>query len=128
MRDYRCPGYPDHEPLVPHGISVIVNAPSVFRTTATTSPELHLEAAAALGADVRGASPSDAASILPGTVMALMKAAGVPNGVGGVGYTEADVDALARGAIVQKRLVDNAPMQVDEEAMRGLFRSALSYW
>jgi alcohol dehydrogenase class IV len=128
VRDYKCPGYPDHEPLVPHGISVIVNAPSVFRATAPTSPELHLEAAAALGADVRGASPADAASILPGAVTALMKTAGVPNGIRGVGYTEADLDALARGAIVQKRLVDNAPMPVDVEAMRGLFRSALSYW
>lgn len=128
VRDYKCPGYPDHEPLVPHGISVIVNAPSVFRATAPTSPELHLEAAAALGADVRGASPADAASILPGAVTSLMKAAGVPNGVGGVGYTEGDVDALARGAIVQKRLVDNAPMPVDDAAMRDLFRAALTYW
>ncbi len=128
VKDYRCPGYPQHEPLVPHGISVIVNAPSVFRATASTSPELHLEAAAALGADVRGAGPKDAATILADTVTALMRAAGVPNGVGGVGYGEADVDALARGAIVQKRLVDNAPMPVDEAMMRGLFRSALSYW
>ena len=46
-------GYPQHEPMVPHGISVVVNAPSVFRATAATSPERHLAAAAALGADVR---------------------------------------------------------------------------
>jgi hydroxyacid-oxoacid transhydrogenase len=128
VKDYKCAGYPQHEPLVPHGISVIVNAPSVFRATAATSPELHLEAAQALGADVRGAAPGDAAAILSGMVTSLMKAAGVPNGVGGVGYGEADVDALARGAIVQKRLVDNAPMPVDAAMMRGLFRSALSYW
>jgi alcohol dehydrogenase class IV len=128
VRDYKCPGYPQHEALVPHGISVIVNAPSVFRATAPTSPELHLEAAQALGADVRGASPADGGAILAGAVTALMKAAGVPNGVGGVGYGEADIDALARGAIVQKRLVDNAPMAVDEAMMRGLFRSALAYW
>jgi hydroxyacid-oxoacid transhydrogenase len=31
LRDYRCPGYPLDEPLVPHGISVVVNAPAVFR-------------------------------------------------------------------------------------------------
>jgi alcohol dehydrogenase class IV len=57
-----------------------------------------------------------------------MQAAGVPNGVGGVGYSESDLDALARGAIVQKRLVDNAPIPVDEAAMRLLFRAALAYW
>jgi len=58
----------------------------------------------------------------------LMRAAGVPNGVGGVGYGEADLDALTRGAIVQKRLVDNAPLPVDDAVMRALFRGALSYW
>jgi hydroxyacid-oxoacid transhydrogenase len=128
VREYRCAGYPQHEPLVPHGISVIVNAPSVFRATAITSPERHLEAASALGADVRGVAPADAGSFLARTIVDLMRAAGVPNGVSGVGYAETDLDALTRGAIVQKRLVDNAPMVVDEAAMRELFRGALSYW
>ena len=131
VRDYRCPGYPQHEPMVPHGISVIVNAPSVFRVTAPTSPDRHIEAAAALGADVadvKSASSADAGAIVSRVVIDLMRAAGVPNGVGGVGYGEGDVESLMRGAIVQKRLVDNAPMPIDETAMRGLFRGALSYW
>jgi alcohol dehydrogenase class IV len=128
VRDYRCPGYPQHEPLVPHGISVVVNAPSVFRATAPSHPERHLQAAGVLGADVRGAGPGDAGPLLAGALIALMRAAGVPNGVGGVGYGEDDLEALARGAIVQKRLVDNAPLPVDEPAMRSLFRGALTYW
>jgi hydroxyacid-oxoacid transhydrogenase len=128
VRDYRCEGYPRHEALVPHGISVIVNAPSVFRATAVTSPERHLEAAAALGADLRGVASSDAGSCLSLTVIGLMRAAGVPNGVSGVGYGEEDLDALTRGAIIQKRLFDNAPMPVDDAAMRSFFRGALSYW
>jgi alcohol dehydrogenase class IV len=128
VRDYRCAGYPQDEPLVPHGISVVVNAPSVFRATAPTSPERHLEAAAAIGADVRGATPAEAGALVSRALVDLMRAAGIPNGVGGVGYGEGDVDALSRGAIVQKRLVDNAPMLVDEPAMRALFRGALSYW
>jgi hydroxyacid-oxoacid transhydrogenase len=128
VRDYRCPGYPPEEALVPHGISVIVNAPSVFRATAATSPERHLEAAAALGADVRGAGPTDAGPLVSGALVDLMRAAGAPAGVAGVGYGEPDILALASGAIVQKRLVDNAPMAVDEPAMRELFRGALSYW
>ncbi len=128
IRDYRCTGYPQDEALVPHGISVVVNAPSVFRATAPTSPQRHLEAAAALGADVRGVEPSDSGPCLSLAVIALMRAAGVPNGVSAVGYGEADLDALTGGAIVQKRLVDNAPMPVDESTMRSLFRGALAYW
>ena len=69
----------------------------------------------------------NAGAILAGTLLERMRATGVPLGVSGVGYGEADVDALARGAIVQKRLVDNAPMPVDEAAMRSLFHGALTY-
>ena len=128
VRGYKCPGYPQHEAMVPHGISVVVNAPSVFRATAATSPERHIEAAAALGADVRGVGAADAGACLSSRVIELMREAGVPNGVSGVGYREADIDALSRGSILQKRLVDNAPMPIDEAAMRSLFRGALSYW
>ncbi|HLK39365.1 MAG TPA: hydroxyacid-oxoacid transhydrogenase [Polyangiaceae bacterium] len=128
VRDYKCPGYPQEEPLVPHGVSVIVNAPSVFRATASTLPERHLAAAAALGADTRGAAAADAGEILSGLIVRLMRDAHVPNGVGGVGYGEGDLGGLAKGAVVQKRLVDNAPLAVDETAMRALFRGALSYW
>jgi|CZKU01.1.fsa_nt_gi alcohol dehydrogenase class IV len=128
VRDYKCPGYPQHEAMIPHGISVVVNAPSVFRVTASTSPERHIEAAAALGADVHGVGPGDAGACLSGRVIELMRAAGVPNGVGGVGYGEGDLDALTRGSIMQKRLVDNAPMPIDDAAMRSLFRGALAYW
>jgi alcohol dehydrogenase class IV len=128
VRDYRCPGYPPREPLVPHGISVIVNAPSAFQATAHTSPGRHLEAAAALGADVRGALPADAAGLLGRALVDTMRAAGVPNGVAGVGYGEADLEALAQRALMQKRLVVNAPMPVDDAAMHALFQNALSYW
>jgi hydroxyacid-oxoacid transhydrogenase len=38
VRDYCAPGYPADHPLVPHGYSVIVNAPAVFRHTASSSP------------------------------------------------------------------------------------------
>jgi len=131
VRSFRCAGYPDDEALVPHGISVVVGAPSVFRATAETSPDRHLEAAAMLGADVRGARAGhagDAGEALAGVLTGLMRATGIPNGVSGVGYGDADVESLARGAIVQKRLVDNAPMNVDEDGMRALFRGAMTCW
>jgi len=128
VRDYRAPGWPSNQPMVPHGISVIVNAPAVFRVTGPACPERHMKAADAMGADVAGAKPEDAGRVLADRVIAMMKATGIPNGLRGVGYSEDDLDALTDRALPQKRLLDNAPLAIDRDALRGLFRDALSYW
>ena len=128
VQSFRMPDYPDHEPLVPHGVAVIVNAPAVFRLVAATSPARHLAAAGWLGADLRGARETDAGEILAAHLVGMMRAAGIPNGISGVGYGEQDLAALTAGTLVQTRLVENAPCPVGEEEMRALFRGALSYW
>lgn len=128
VRDFRPSGYPQEEPLVPHGMAVIVNAPAVFRYTAEVSPERHLEAARWLGADVRGATPADAGEVLAGKLIHLMRAVGIPNGLSGVGYTEADVSALTEGAFPQQRLLQNAPREMSRPVLAQLFRGALRYW
>lgn len=127
VRDFRMPGYPDDEPMVPHGVSVIVNAPAVFRWTAHDAAlgARHLEAAALLGADVRGAAPADAGEVLGAVLEKTMRDAGVPVGLSALGYAEADVDALVRGTIVQRRLLDNAPRAVGEAELAHLFRGAM---
>jgi alcohol dehydrogenase class IV len=127
-RGYRNRDYPAGESLVPHGLSVIVNAPSVFRAVAASCPERHLEIAAALGADTRNAAPDDAGAILAQTMVALMRATDTPSGIGAVGYTGDDLMTLAQNACAQQRLVDNAPLAVDEARMTELFRGALTYW
>lgn len=128
VRDFRAPGYPQEEPLVPHGMSVIVNAPSVFRFTAHACPGRHLEGAQLLGADSRGAAEEAAGEILAQRLIALMRSAGIPNGVGGVGYGEGDLDDLARGAYAQQRLIRNAPVPVEHDDLARLFAGALRYW
>jgi len=128
VRNFRPDGYPQHEPMVPHGMSVIVNAPSVFRFTAEACPERHLEGATWLGADARGASPGDAGEVLAGHLIKLMRSTGIPNGISGVGYGERDVDALSEGAFAQQRLLTNAPRKVGREHLPQLFRGAMRYW
>ncbi|MBX7193476.1 MAG: iron-containing alcohol dehydrogenase [Sandaracinaceae bacterium] len=127
VKGYMAPGYPSDEPRVPHGTSVVLNAPSVFRWTARTSPARHLTCAEALGADVRGATVDDAGEVLSGRLLSLMRRTRLPLGLAGVGYGEVDLDALAERAIVQRRLVDNAPCAVDRERVRALFEGALDY-
>jgi alcohol dehydrogenase class IV len=126
VKEFHMPGYPDGAPMVPHGVSVVVNAPSVFRFTATACPERHLEGAALLGADVRGAAgASDAGEVLAAALERLMEATGIPRGLEAIGYGDADVDALVGGTIVQKRLLDNAPVPVAEPELAALFRGAM---
>jgi alcohol dehydrogenase class IV len=128
VRNFQPEGYPKHEPIVPHGMSVIVNAPSVFRFTACACPERHIHGAACLGADVNGASNDDAAEVISKQLIKLMQATAIPNGVGGVGYGEADVPGLTKGAWAQQRLMTNSPREVSETDLAQLYRGAMRYW
>jgi hydroxyacid-oxoacid transhydrogenase len=118
-------GYPKDEPMVPHGMSVVVNAPAVFRLSAPTSPERHLEAAALLGGDVRGASPNDAGAVLSKTLDRLLKETGMPSCLSALGYRTADVADLVAGTLPQKRLLSNAPIPIGESELSALFSAAM---
>ena len=51
-----------------------------------------------------------------------------PNGIGGVGYREQDLEALTTGAWAQQRLITNAAREVQRSDLSNIFRGALSYW
>jgi alcohol dehydrogenase class IV len=127
-REYRPQGYPRDEPMIPHGMSVIVNAPSVFRFTAEACPERHLHGAECLGADTRGATQKDAGEVLAKQLIKMMCATEIPNGISGVGYGERDVEALSEGAFAQQRLLTNSPRDVGKDDLGALFRGAMRYW
>ena len=128
VKSFRAPGYDPKEAMVPHGMSVILNAPSVFRFTAPACPERHIEAAEKLGADVRGAGPSDAGEVISGRIIELMQATGIPNGLRAVGYDQDDLEALTDGSFPQKGLINNAPLATSREQLRDLYDNALTYW
>ena len=128
VRDFHPAGYPDHEPMVPHGMSVILNAPAVFRHTAASNPARHLHAASLLQADVNEATAVDAGEILSERLVAMMRTAAMPNGLSGVGYTHDDVQPLVEGAWAQQRLLTNAPVTVNEDLLGTLYRDALECW
>ncbi len=121
-------GWPGDHAMVPHGTSVIVNAPAVFRKTGPACPERHLQAAEALGMDIRDVARADAGEALAQQVIHLMQQAQLPNGISGLGYTEADLPALTERAWAQQRLLVNAPLPLSEADVRDLFQGALRYW
>jgi hydroxyacid-oxoacid transhydrogenase len=128
VRDYIPAGYPDDHPIVPHGMSVILNAPAVFRWTARANPERHLHAARLLGAETGGAAAEDAGEILAGQIERIMRRVGMPNGLSGVGLGPEDVDALVAGTLPQHRVTKLSPRPATAEDLRQLFLDAMRYW
>jgi alcohol dehydrogenase class IV len=59
---------------------------------------------------------------------ALMRDIGMPNGIGEVGYTDADVDDLVEGTLKQQRLLATAPREVTGEDVAAILRSSLELW
>lgn len=128
VRSYRPPGYPPDHPIIPHGMSVILNAPAVFRFTAPTNPAKHLYAARQMGVDTSDAGEEEAGELLSQAIIDLMKETGVPNGLGAIGFTEEDIPALVEGTLPQHRVTKLSPRPANGDDLAGLFRDAMNYW
>jgi hydroxyacid-oxoacid transhydrogenase len=128
VRKFQPEGYPVAHPLVPHGMSVILNAPAVFRFTAEACPDRHLIAAEILGADVSRANPADAGKILADRITRLMRRLQVPNGLREIGYDHADIPALVAGTVPQHRVTKLSPRPAGEPELARLFEEALVAW
>jgi hydroxyacid-oxoacid transhydrogenase len=128
VKNYRAPGYVADHPLVPHGISVILNAPAVFRFTASASPGRHLQAAEALGADISNARAEDAGTILADRLVWYMQRLRTPNGLSAIGYTSADIPALVEGTLPQHRVTKLSPRPAGPEELSRLFEDAMIAW
>ena len=128
VKDYSPEGWPSDHFMVPHGISVIVNSPAVFRKTGSACAERHWKAAEAMGADLRDKKIEDSGDILADQIVSMMRDTGIPNGLSGVGYSNEDLDALTEKSYPQKRLIDNGPIPISREELKDIFRDAMSYW
>jgi hydroxyacid-oxoacid transhydrogenase len=128
VRDYFPEGYQSDHPLVPHGMSVILNAPAVFRFTAPADPARHLYAAGLMGLDVSGARAEQAGEMLAGAIIDLMKRTGMPNGLQAVGFGPADVDKLVAGTLPQHRVTKLSPRPAGPEELKQLFLDSMILW
>jgi hydroxyacid-oxoacid transhydrogenase len=128
VHSYRAPGYPIDHPLIPHGVSVILNAPAVFRFTASANPTRHLVAAEALGANVNGAKDADAGRILADRIVWFMQRLGVPNGLKAVGYSSSDIPRLVEGTLPQHRVTKLSPRPASPDDLAAIFEDAMIAW
>jgi hydroxyacid-oxoacid transhydrogenase len=128
VRDFRLTGYPADRPLVPHGLSVILCAPAVFRFTAPADPTRHLEAARLLGCETSGVPAAQAGDLLADALVRLIRTLGLPNGLRGVGYGPEHVDALVAGTLPQHRVTKLSPRPAGEAELRDLFLDSMTLW
>lgn len=128
VKDYIAPDYKSDHPIIPHGISVALNAPAVFRFTAPSNPQRHIEAAEALGVDVTGAKPEDAGEIIADTVIGYFKRFNMPNGLKDVGFSESDIPKLVEGTLPQHRVTKLSPRPAGPDELAAIFKDAMQYW
>ena len=130
VRDFHPAGYPADEPMVPHGMAVSLTAPDAFRFTFEAAPQRHLRAAELLdaGAERPVERPGEDRDYLPAVLTSLMRDIEIPNGIGAVGYGEADVPDLVDGAVKQQRLLATAPRPVTEDDLASILRGSLELW
>jgi len=113
---YKHAGYEVSVPIVPHGISVALSGPAVFKFTAPSSPSRHREALAIFNR-VSVSDPSIARlpddSVGPALQDAiasfLFKELEIPQGLEAIGYTKDDIPRLVKGTLPQRRVLDLAP-------------------
>ena len=125
VKTYRPPGYVTDHPLVPHGMSVVLNAPAVFRFTAPANPRRHLQAAEALGADVSRAREDAAGDILADRITWFMQRLNMPGGLRALGYSWSDIPALVEGTLPQHRVTKLAPRPAGPDELAALFEHAM---
>ena len=128
VKSFRASGYTVDHPLVPHGMSVILNAPAVFRFTASASPERHLQAAGALGCDVSHAQAGDAGRILSDRIVWFMERLKMPNGLRAIGYSASDIPVLVEGTLPQHRVTTLCPRPATADDLAALFDASMTCW
>jgi hydroxyacid-oxoacid transhydrogenase len=128
VKDYVAEGYPPERPLIPHGMSVVLSAPAVFRFTAPADPERHRYAAGLMGLDKSAASDEEVGELLADALISLMQKAGLPNGLAAVGYGPQDVDQLVAGTLPQHTVTKLSPRPASAADLRRLFLESMTLW
>lgn len=130
---YKHAGYEINHNIIPHGVSVAVSAPAVFRFTAASNPERHLQAAEAFGVDISNVKRESAGEVLAEAITKFLAELGdQPAGLKALGFNSEHIEALVEGTIPQVRVLMLAPglsaeLEREKDQLRRLFEDAMSH-
>ena len=130
---YKHKGYVTDNIIIPHGVSVAVTAPAVFKFTGPSNPDRHLAAAEAFGIDISQVKKESAGEVLSEALQKFLVELGdQPRGLKDLGFKDAHIDELVEGTIPQRRVLMLAPSlseEINEERgqLRQLFEQSMSF-
>lgn len=130
---YKHAGYEVDQPIIPHGVSVAVSAPAVFRFTGASNPDRHLAAAEAFGVDITNVKREDAGLVLADAITKfLIELGDQPKGLKELGFNSSHIEALVEGTIPQARVLMLAPglakeLEQERDQLRKLFEESMQY-
>ena len=130
---YKHAGYEVDAPIIPHGVSVAVSAPAVFRFTGPSNPERHLAAAEAFGVDISNVKKESAGEVLAEALTKFLADLGdQPAGLKELGFGREHIEELVEGTIPQARVLMLAPglakeLEQERDQLRRLFEDAMEH-
>ncbi|EGD86483.1 hypothetical protein H112_04975 [Trichophyton rubrum D6] len=130
---YKHKGYEVEHDIIPHGVSVAVTAPAVFRFTAASNPDRHLAAAEIFGVDISNVKRESAGEVLSEAIAEFLIGLGdQPRGLKALGFDNSHLDMLIEGTIPQQRVLNLAPnlskeLEQEREQLRKLFEESMEY-
>jgi hydroxyacid-oxoacid transhydrogenase len=130
---YKHAGYEIPHALIPHGVSVAVSAPAVFKFTAASNPDRHLAAAEVFGVDISNVKRESAGEVLAEAIAKFLEDLGdQPKGLKQLGFNSEHIEDLVEGTIPQARVLMLAPglssqLEAEKDQLRRLFEDAMSH-
>lgn len=128
---YKHAGYDVTTPIIPHGVSVAVTSPAVFKFTAASNPDRHLQAAECFGVDITNVKRESAGEVLADALRKFLADLGdQPAGLKPLGFGSQHIDDLVEGTIPQARVLMLAPnlareLETEREQLRRLFEESM---
>ncbi|EFA77378.1 iron-containing alcohol dehydrogenase [Heterostelium album PN500] len=152
VKTYRPDGYSADHPIIPHGMSVVLNAPAVFKFTASANVDRHRLCASLMGADMTNVRDEDVGLVLSDQIKKIMKRLNIPDGLSAgmssiitidcliltintmktnyilVGFNRDDIPELVKGTLPQHRVTKLSPRPVGAEELAKLFEDSMSIY